>query len=267
VALVDEHVAALNEERLPDGKYHPSSYWGCDRKVIYELRGTERSNPPNARSLRIFRIGHILHEFVQGALATAPEIIGFYPEFLIETKLDETGHGDALMLFSDWTAAVLEIKSINEKGFVFLKESPKDDHAKQGSSYAVAARNHGVWVVDPTAENNLRFVPPLGERLTGVLVVYFEKSAMDAREFWLPYDPAWEKRVEERIAHLNSYRDDPESLPPRQASKTKFPCQWKGGSAKGGGECDFYDHCWFGADTGAGVKPVEPTSVPEAFDW
>jgi hypothetical protein len=252
-AILDEHVAALSEERLPDGKWHPSSYWGCDRKVVYELRGVEKTNPPNAATYRRFRVGHILHEFVQGALATAPEIIAFYPEFSIETKLEETGHGDGLAFLNDGTAIVLEFKSINARGFGFLKTGPKDDHAKQASSYAVAARRDGVIADDGTA------IPPLGDKLTGVLVVYLEKDSLEMREFWLPYNTGWEARVEARIASLERYRADPESLPPRQADKSKFPCSWKGG------QCDFLDRCW--DQDGNGVRPTEATAVPDAFEW
>jgi hypothetical protein len=260
-ALVDEHVAALEEPREPDGKWHPSSYWGaCDRKIIYELRGVERSNPPGPRSKRIFRIGHLLHEFIQGALATAPEIAEFYPEFEITSKLEETGHGDALMVFDDGTAAVLEIKSINSKGFFFLKDEPKPENAAQGQTYAVHARNDGVWVDDPAAEGGKRFIPPLGDRVTGVLVVYFDKDTLHIREFWLPYDTAWEQKVEDRIAHLETYRADPESLPPRQKTKSKFPCSWKDG------QCDFFTRCWSDVD-GPGSEPAGETDVPAVFEW
>lgn len=266
-ALVDEHVAALEEERVPDGKWHPSSYWGaCDRKIIYELRGVEKTNPPGPQQKRIFRVGHILHEFIQGALASAPEIIHFYPEFEIVSKLEEAGHGDALMFFDDGTVAVLEIKSINSKGFYFLKTEPKYDNAQQGKTYAVHARNDGVWVDDPAAPDGKTFVPPLGDRLIGTLVVYFDKDTLKVREFWLPYDPAWEAEVEGRIGELEPYRSDPESLPPRQASKSKFPCSWRGGSAKGGGECDFFDRCW-GGEADPAVAPVGLTEVPEVFEW
>ena len=256
-ALLDEHVAALEEERLPDGKWHPSSYWGCDRKVIYEVRGTEKTNPPDKVSKRRFRIGHILHEFIQGALLTAPDLDAFYPEFLIESKLEETGHGDGLAKVAGqdlWF--VLEFKSINSNGFRFLKTEAKDDHAKQGSSYAIRARNDGVWVDGP---DDQVFVPALGDKLAGVLVVYFDKDTLQVKEFWLPYDVAWETRVEERIAHLETYRQDPESLPPRMPDRNKFPCSWKGGS------CDFFDRCW--NQDGPGVEPVGKTDVPEVFEW
>ena len=70
-AALDDHVAALEIPRLPDGKWHPSSIFGCDRKAIYEVRGTTPTNPPNAGSRRTFRIGHIFHSFLQDAVAAA----------------------------------------------------------------------------------------------------------------------------------------------------------------------------------------------------
>ncbi len=260
-ALLDEHIAALEEPRLPDGKWHPSSYWGCDRKAIYEVRGVPQTNPTDNVSKRRFRIGHLLHSFIQGALETAPELLRFYPEFSIESDLEESGHGDGLGELVDGNWIVFEFKSARKSSFKF---GLKDDHVKQASSYAVQARTQGVWV--EVADKAPMWIDALGEKLIGVLVVYLEKEDLHINEYWLDYDPAWEQAVRERIAHLESYRADPESLPPRLPMSKKggqLVKNWMCGGAWG--SCPFLDRCW--KVDGPGRKPGAKADTIEPFEW
>lgn len=266
-ALVDEYVEALEEPRPPDGMWHPSSYWGCDRRAIYEVRGVEQTNPSDARARRIFRVGHLIHSFVQTALASAPDFVAFYPEFAIESKLEERGHGDGLVFLEDidtGPVVVIEAKSKNSTGMRYIRMAASDDHAKQGSSYAVQARTTGVWIEDGEER---RFIPALGERVVGVIVVYFDKDSLDIVEHWLPYETEWEQRVADRITHLNKYRDDPDSLPPRLPMsrsggklKKNWMCDW------GTGRCPFLDRCY--KQDGSGTLPAgERSEIPEVYEW
>lgn len=253
-AILDEHVARLEEPREPDGKYHPSSMWGCDRKVIYELRGVEKSNPPDATSSRRFRIGHILHAFLQSAIAETSSVVRVYSEFSTkDDRLNITGHGDVLVELNTGMFVVVEAKSRRASG---LKFGLDEDHAKQGSTYAVEARTVGVWVTDD--EGNDKFLPPLGETLIGVIVYYMEKEDLLTQGHYIPYDESWETRLDERVASLDRYRNDPESLPPRLPmirGKPDWHCKWKTG------QCDFYTRCW--TQDGSAIEPVESGE----FDW
>lgn len=261
-AALDEHVLALEEERLPDGLYHPSSFWTrCDRKVIYELRGVEKTNPHDNVSSRRFRIGHIFHAFIQEALLSSPDLLEFYPEFSIGGQPGdrETGHGDGLGKLADGTWFVLEAKSARATSFKF---GLKPEHGKQGATYAVHARTRGVWVDDANAEGGKRFIPPLGDKLVGVLVFYLEKEDMKSKEFWLPYDVQWEQDLVDRIAELDEYFNDPASLPAR------LPLTKKGGKLVKSwecGYCPFLDRCW--KQDGGKVKPGAKAELPAAFEW
>lgn len=249
---LDDYIESIEEPREPDGKYHPSQFWFCDRQTMYALRGVERTNPPDKKSKRRFKIGHILHELVQEALAQSPDVISFYPEFLI---LDEegniTGHGDGLIFFSDGTVVVLEAKSIRKAAFKYLHGKPKPEHVKQASIYAHHAKHRGCWV---DTEGGKQFIPPLGDRLIGLLVAYFEKEDLDTAEFFVPYDEQWDADIEEKVEKLRPYREDPESLPPRLPlvkGKKSWMCNY----------CDWKDRCW--KVDPAKVEPVvgEPVEV------
>jgi hypothetical protein len=232
-AALDDYIESVEEPREPDGKYHPSQFWGCDRQTIYALRGVERSNPPDKISKRRFKIGHTLHELIQEAIGQSPSVIRFYPEFTIgDPDYNTAGHGDGLAFFDDGTVVVVEIKSIRAAAFKF--GLPKADHVKQAGTYAVHARTKGVWVDDDAGKT---FIPPLGDRLIGLLMAYFEKEDLKTFEDFVPYDDQWELDLEQKVSDLQPYRDDPESLPPRLPlvkGKKAWNCNY----------CDWRDRCW-----------------------
>jgi CRISPR/Cas system-associated exonuclease Cas4 (RecB family) len=196
---LDEHVAALEEERLPDGRWHPSSLWTCARAAVMGHRAIPVTNKPDAQAKRVFRIGHMYHALVQQALGLSPDFIHVYAEFGI--SIDEweiTGNGDVLVEFADGHWEVFEIKSTKS-----LKYTPKMDHLRQASVYFTAARDFGYLLAD-TPEDYMR---PLGEKLTAIRLIYLNKSDLEVREYVYPYDPQWREDLEERMAYLKSLED------------------------------------------------------------
>jgi hypothetical protein len=64
--LLDEHLEKENSKpRKRSGKFSPSSFHQCYRRQIYNRRNEPQTNPPNERALRIFKIGNIVHEYLQ----------------------------------------------------------------------------------------------------------------------------------------------------------------------------------------------------------
>ncbi|MEO7332541.1 MAG: hypothetical protein ABIZ71_01220, partial [Gemmatimonadales bacterium] len=175
---VDEHVDALEEERLPDGKWHPSSFWSCTRAAVMGHRGLESTNKPDAQTKRVFRIGHIYHAFVQQALGLSPDFKAVYAEFGIE--IDEwgvKGNGDVLVEFEDGHWEVFEIKSTKS-----LKYTPKEDHLKQASVYFTAARDFGVTLEMPHHDPD-QTIGPLGDKLTAIRLIYLNKADLEMKEY------------------------------------------------------------------------------------
>lgn len=108
------------------------------------------------------------------------------------------------------------------------------------------------------------FIPPLGEKLVGVLVVYIEKEDLHIDEHYLPYDVEWESRVENRLSELEAYRADPQSLPPRLPMTVKGGKKVKNWQCGGAwGSCPFLDKCW--KEDGSGVAPSDDPIVIE--EW
>lgn len=231
VAALDRDIVAKEEPRMPDGRYHPSSFWGCDRKAIYTVRGTPETNPPDLKAMRRFKIGHKLHEVVQQAITDSGGAEQAYDEFEVEIDaLNISGHGDMLVEVTPDFWIVVEIKSIRKNGFRYI---PKDDHIQQAQLYALGARDYGVLVSvgkDEDGADQYREIPPLGDKFKGILLVYFEKEDLDTAEYWIEYNEDWRIAIEQRVADLDQYRNDPESLPRRLPMKNgklpTFPCDY-----------------------------------------
>jgi hypothetical protein len=202
-AALDAYIRSIEEERTPDGNWHPSNMWTCARQAVLSMRGAEQTQPPDAVSLRRFRIGHMFHELAQAALWKIKGVKNVIVEFPVRIPgFRVAGHGDALVVLEDGGAWVIEFKSTKTAG---LKKGLQPQHGQQGKTYAVIVRKYGI----PDRE-----VPPLGDMLKGVVVVYITKDDGLTVEHVMEYDDSWEAELMERIEYLEQYRQDPESLPP-----------------------------------------------------
>jgi CRISPR/Cas system-associated exonuclease Cas4 (RecB family) len=65
--LVDGHLKEENDKpRIRSGCISPSSLGRCYRYQIWYRADLKPSNPPVERDLRVFKIGNIIHEWIQG---------------------------------------------------------------------------------------------------------------------------------------------------------------------------------------------------------
>ena len=192
---LDRYIEAIAEPREPDGLWHPSSLGGCDRKALYEVRGTPKSNPPDARTRRVFRVGHLMHEFVQAAIAHDPSVLRFYPEVGLEAPdLRVTGHADGLLMHVDGSWEVLEFKTISSRAFQY-GDLPKPDHVGQLSLYMKVLREYGGRATDVT-------IPPLGERLTRGRVIYVSKDDLRIGEYGVTWSSSKDEEIRAKLDRL-----------------------------------------------------------------
>ncbi len=207
---LDGYVAALEEERLPDGFLHPSGLFGCARRAVYEFTGTPKSDPPDARAKRVFRVGNILHEFAQAAMSKHPgtvivanEVKVFDPERRLK------GSADSVVLLADGSWLVVEIKSINSWGF---KKGglPKADHRLQAACYLSILRRYGA----SATVNGVDFtIPPLGSD-SKVRFCYISKDDLKIEEFDVELTPELEAEIENQLFVIETAILEHE-LPPR----------------------------------------------------
>lgn len=231
--VLDEYIAHIDEERVPDGKFHPSSLWMCDRQAVMVARGEKQSNPPDSQTKRVFKIGKIIHEFIQEAMAWRFNRSGSEYNLQTEFAFDEehvTGHGDDA-LFVKWLTpeqevVVYEYKSTRSLTKQRSSKQASPHHVKQGATYcaALAAQGHKVKELH---------------------VVYFEKTNLDIEEFVIPYNPEWRVKLDEKVEQLTPYLDKPGEYPACSGEKWAKPY------------CPFYPIC----------HEQNPTKPSEVFSW
>lgn len=218
--------------------------FSCARQAIYSMRGTKQSNPPDERTRRVFRVGHILHEFVQAAIADDPEVAYFFAEVKVyDADRNVTGHADGLYRFVTGAYEVLEIKSINSMAFRY-KDLPKPEHRDQVVPYVEALREYGGQAKLP--DGTVIEIPPLGDQLNRVRLVYVSKDDMQIEEFTQIHTEAKVDALDERLDILEAHEAAgtlPMRLPPtvktvKKTGKTttsrNYLCSY----------CPFQDKCW-----------------------
>lgn len=100
------------KNRVRSGKISPSSLGRCFRAQYWNRMNEPVTNPPDARLLRVFAVGHLFHSFVEDLLDVDTEV-------KVET---EDIYGFADVVGGDY---VVDIKSVHSKKFWFLEKEDK----------------------------------------------------------------------------------------------------------------------------------------------
>lgn len=120
----------------------PSSALGCSRANYYQRSGTTKE-PIDARVRRIFDNGHGMHERIQGYL-TKMGLLLMDEVPLINDPYEIQGHTDGILAKTKGkltAVEILELKSINGRGFQALKDA-REDHKAQAQVYLFCAEEH-----------------------------------------------------------------------------------------------------------------------------
>lgn len=250
---VDQWIDREASIRLPDGHFHPSSLFECERKAIYEIRGTEPSNEKDARNKRILHLGTTWHQVVQRAIASDPRIKRIYIEVPAEDDwFNITGHADAVAEYEDGSWELFEIKTaglFQWKKYAFgdkkrgIPPGPSETYRGQARTYAYCLRRNGFSTDDPdwpSIEPNPGVVyPPLGDALLRIRFIFVCRDDLTIAEFVENVDPAWEtNELEPKMLRLQRYQDDGTALPPRlplENGERNWLCA---------GYCTFRDRCF-----------------------
>ncbi len=232
---IHEQIVALNQAnsaKHTKGKIYPSSIGRCSRSIVYGILGYP-SKPFEPKTLLIFENGTYFHDRIENICGNLKDIM-ITPEFSFSDKeLNVSGRSDMIirniyphkpsnkiitlydkekLLYEgpDNSAMIVELKSIKEKGFLWIVKTNKPDekHVKQLHLYMY---------------------------LTGIragLLLYENKNTQDIKEFLIKYDEKITKKVLDQI-HLINECIASKQLPPHEYDALSMECQW----------CDFFDTC------------------------
>ncbi len=113
----------------------------CERAWFWHYIRKEREEFVWPKLARVFSLGHAIHDRIQKLLILS----GVSSDDKIEVRLESEewgirGYVDGIIIDRD-NSLVLEIKSINDKGFIKVeKDGPKRDHVIQANLY--------MWLLD-----------------------------------------------------------------------------------------------------------------------
>ena len=117
------------------GKFYPSALGNpCDRFLYFAYNGMITTRPIEAVLQRIFDNGSYLEERMDEYFTK----IGILEDREVIAKWDNpviSGRADFLIKHEDDEKVIIELKSINSRGFTALKKSPKDEHLIQIQLY------------------------------------------------------------------------------------------------------------------------------------
>lgn len=228
---IDAYVERRQSIREPDGLWHASSMFSCDRQAVYVRIGAEKTNPRSARSSRTLYLGSLLHALVQDALREYVEIdAALGTQVYTEVKLDVPewefrSSADGLVILPKGRAFLIEYKTTSEYGF--KKSLPQQAHTGQVCAYGWALRKYG-------SQESL--IAPLGDNLDRACIVYINKSNLDTRLCWLDLNADTDAAIEKKMTDLSLFVKH-DLLPDRLAGtyeKRDWLC----------GYCEYATRCW-----------------------
>ena len=213
----------INEFLSKDKKYgKATSFWissvyTCNRKRYYQRTNTKQTNPPAARTIRVFAVGDMFHKWIQDIIRIKAK--SFEVEYYVK---DEKTFGGAVSGYVDCIArlngcnTLYEFKSVNSMAFKFMaqkKYGASPSHLLQAMTYRM--------ILEANKE----------KKIDQARIVYFDKDSLRIKELEVPNSPeireAVRKDWKEAIGFYNAG-----VLPPAEP-KEKWECRY----------CPFKDLC------------------------
>ena len=210
--LIDDAIAKKQEERkgrVSSGKISPSQMGYCFRRQYWYRKGVTPTNPPDARTLRVFKCGNLFEDFVSLYLPDNVE-----KQVLVETE-DIKGYADYVL-----EDEVIDLKSQHSKSFWWMAKS----------DYNIAVEKK------PNILQVMTYAYLLDKR-KGTLA-FISKDDLCIEEFTFTIDK-WKDEIDRELETLRKYWIE-DTLPPAQPR-----CYWnkKKGEFLECGYCPFLDKC------------------------
>ncbi|MBD3407480.1 MAG: Dna2/Cas4 domain-containing protein [Candidatus Lokiarchaeota archaeon] len=193
--IVDKDLDEKRKKQKRIGGIHASAIGYCMRKQWYEIK-INRPQPND--TLRIFKVGNLLHDYVTELLKRHEDVEYVEDEKPIKILVEPEGfviHGtyDDLVHLKDGTRILVDEKSC--KNLFYIAE-PKKEHVMQLMLYMrVLEVEHGQ-------------------------ICYISKNKFQMKNFPVKFDEKLYKEVLARAKKLHLFLDENE-LPPAEAKQSK----------------------------------------------
>lgn len=188
------------KDRIRSGRFSCSNFGRCYRMQFWDRKNEKQTNPPSTESLRRFKIGNLIHQYMQQ----------FFPNGQKEVKMliedDVIGFADIVL-----DNEVVDIKSCRTYEFkTFFKKDYDIRIGKNTNCMQVCA--YALFLGKPFAR-----------------LIFIEKDALDSKEFILETKD-FKKDIEEELEILRGYwKNDklPAPLPRAYGGKEGKYCSYQ----------------------------------------
>jgi hypothetical protein len=204
--IINESLLAEQEKRKDrqrSGKFSPSMLGRCYRAQIWNRANVEQTEAPDVRTLRVFKVGHIFHEFVQG----------YFDKAQTEVKVEsEHLFGYADLVLDD---TVIDIKSQHSRAFWYM-EKTNYDIKKEKYPNILQVMTYAYLLKKPKGR-----------------LIFISKDDLCCAEYEFALDQ-WKDEIFKEMAQLKTWwklYQDNETLPPAEPrcynGKECQYCNWK----------------------------------------
>ena len=169
--LINESL--VRDEHEGSGKYVPSSFGRCYRAQYWRRKKEPKSNPPDERTLRVFKAGQLFEDFVVGLL---PEK-GYKLQVEVETP-DVLGYADIVS-----ENEVCDVKSVHSKSFWWMTKSKDIKKDKYHNWLQVMFY---VWQLDKKFGR----------------LCFISKDDLCIQEYVEPFEGYWAEQLDEELSSL-----------------------------------------------------------------
>jgi len=187
VGEIDKYLAAKEAADQRGNGFSASDMGRCKLMRYWKKMGVPRAKP-EARSLRIFAMGNIVHDFIQSI--TRETGLSVLSESNLEYKVDgkiwATGHADDLIKVSDNEYILFDYKTVHSNKFHYLKSEADKHYYKQATLYKMMInQSHPEW------------------NITGVRILYISKDDLCMKEMFVNADDAMMGECHNELEYLN----------------------------------------------------------------
>lgn len=189
--LLKEQDERKTKER--SGKWNPSSLGQCYRRQYWNRLNIPQSNPPDVRTLSIFKVGNLFEEFVFSLMPLEIE-----RQVKTETT-DCLGYADGV-----FENEVIELKTQHSRKFWHVNKE-KNETQQQGIEFSITQHN---------PEHIMQagfYAVTLGKEF--IRLIYISKDDLCIDEYQIKMTDEIKKKIEDEFKTLNYYWDKKE-LPP-----------------------------------------------------
>ena len=193
IEIIDENLRGERKAEIRPTKWRVSGMGTCIRQRYLERVGAP-CQPFEPRVLRVFKIGKILHEYIQ-------ELLGYNNLLVAKEGTVENdhirGHFDAIVKDGD-NQILYEFKSVHSRKFHYVRKRGGMDkhHIKQVLTYFMLLK-------------------PKYPKLKEARIVYFSKDDLCIEEQMFYLTPEREAEIKDELATLDKYWEE-KKLPPAE---------------------------------------------------